>query len=286
MRVQQRPPGIVRDMSAASRERLVRLVRRHDADLAEAALLCCVEVEPDLDVDVALLRLDAMADGLRTRRLPLGPPELAVRYLAGYLGEEQGFGGDVETYHDPANALLTHVLDTKRGLPITLAIVYVSIARRLGLPAYAVQLPGHVVAAIAGDDRPVVFDPFHGWMLLDEAALAARVATTTGGRAGFHRAMLRPAPAVDVVRRLLNNLTRDLTNAGEPRDALWTVELKLLLPNRAAEDHRIHGELLGATGRFDLAAEAFERYLEAADPDEPDRELVRRAAIDAKARLN
>src|SRR5690554_1242977 len=90
-----RRPGTVPHMSAASRERLVRLVRRHDADLAEAALLCCVEVEPDLDVDAALLRLDALADGLRTRRLPLDPPELAVRSLAGYLGEEHGFGGDV-----------------------------------------------------------------------------------------------------------------------------------------------------------------------------------------------
>lgn len=273
-------------MSETSRERLVRLVRRNDADLAEAALLCCVELEPDLDVDVALLRLDALADGLRSRGLVGVTPETAARGLAAYLAVEHGFAGEVESYHDPSNGLLSRVLQTRRGLPITLTIVYVAIARRLGLLAYAVNLPGHVVAAIGGDERPVVLDPFHGGIVLEEAAIAARVAAATGGKLEYRRSMLRPASAADVVRRLLNNLTRDLSAAGTPRDALWTVELKLLLPNRTPEDHRTHGELLAATGRFDAAADAYERYLELVDETASDHELVRRAAIEARARLN
>jgi regulator of sirC expression with transglutaminase-like and TPR domain len=273
-------------MSAESRERLVRLVRRHDADLAEAALLCGVEADPHLDVDATLLRIDALADVLRSRGAPSGRPRIDAQLLSAFLAGELRFTGGTTNYYDPDNALLHRVLDTRRGLPITLAIVYVAIARRLGVQAYAVNLPGHVVAAIAGGDRPVVLDPFHDGVVLDDEAVAARVAAVTAGQVEFRRSMLRPAPAVDVVRRLLHNLTRDLSAATHPGRALWTVELKLLLPNRAAEDHRVLGELLAATGRFDAAADAFEHYLELVGEAAPDVESVRRAAIQSRARLN
>lgn len=278
--------GTVRAMSDASRERLLRLVRRHDADPAEAALLCGVEVDADLDVDVTLLRIDALADGLRSSGRLQGTPADDVEQLATYLARDLGYTGDVTSYHDPRNALLHRVLETRRGLPITLAILAVSIARRVGLPAFVVHLPGHVVAAVSQGDRPIVFDPFHDGERLDEAAIAARVAATTRGQVDFRRSMLRPATTADIVRRLLNNLTRDLADAGQARDALWTLELKIALPNRTLQDHRAHGELLAAAGRFDAAADAFEHYLELAGDTVADRETVRRAAIEARARLN
>ncbi len=274
-------------MSTTTRERLVQLVRRADADLAEAALLCAAEADPRLDVDVELLRIDALADGLRTRGDDLGDdPDRTAAALADYLGGHLGFQGDLEHYYDPDNALLHRVVSRRRGLPITLSILYVAIARRLHIPAYAVHLPGHVMMAIASGDRPRVLDPFHGGALLGEQAIAERIAQLTAGQLEFRRSMLRPVPAVEVVRRLLNNLTRDLADAVDPGAARWTIELKLLLPNRQPEDHRELGELLAATGRFGPAADAFERYLEHAGGDAPDRDAVRRAAIQARARLN
>jgi regulator of sirC expression with transglutaminase-like and TPR domain len=279
-------------MTTPSRERLLRLVRRADADPAEAALLCAVEADPALDVEPALLRVDALADVVRTRAGsgaiadPRTGPRVAAEVLATELGGRQGFAGDTAAYHDPANALLHRVLERKRGLPISLAIVYVAVARRLGIPAYAIALPGHVVAAVADGAHPVVLDPFHGGLLLDEPALAARVAVATGGQLAYHRAMLRPAPTVALVRRLLNNLTRDLAAAEQPLAALRTVELKLLLPNRERTDHRVLGELSLRAGRFDGAAAAYETYLAQLGPDAPDRQTVRRAAIAARARMN
>lgn len=268
------------------RERLVRLVRRPDADLAEAALLCCVEVDPELDVDTALLRVDALADGLRSSGFVAGDPQRDAEAIAHYLAVDLGFTGDVATYHDPDNALLHRVLDRRRGLPITLSILFVAIARRLAVPAFPVNLPGHVVAAVAGEERPVVVDPFHGGVLLDEDALVRRLAEVSAGRVAYHRAMLRPSPSVEVVRRLLNNLTRDFHAKGDAASALWTVELKLALPNQAPEDHRVHGDLLEQLGRFGEAAGAYEVYLDIAGDDVSDRDEVRRAAIRAKARLN
>ncbi|MCC5948348.1 MAG: transglutaminase family protein [Nitriliruptoraceae bacterium] len=301
-------------MSDSQRDRLVSLVRRPDADLAEAALLVAAHADPTLDVAVALLRIDALADQVRATAAgsdptaagvvpdavpassspPTGPilddPVAAARLLAAHLGDTLGFAGDEADYHDPDNALLHRVLDRRRGLPITLSILYVAIARRLRLPAYCIHLPGHVVVGIAGQDRPAVLDPFHGGVVLDEAAIAARVAAVSGGRLPFQRAMLRPAPAVDVIRRLLNNLTRDLAavrvRAPDAADPAWTVELKLALPNREVEDLRELGQLQIMGGRFDVAADTLERYLTEAGSDVPDRDAIRRAAVQARARLN
>jgi len=267
-------------------DRLVRLVRRSDADLAEVALLCATGCMPELDIDRQLLRLDALADGVRTRRPDLGTGVAAAGSLRDHLGARLGFGGDPLRYHEPDSSLLPRVLETRHGQPITLSIVYVAIARRLQVPAYAIGLPGHVVVGVADDGHPVVLDPYHGGILLDEPALTARVAGATAGRVAFRRAMLRPTPAVTIARRLLNNLTRDLTAVQRLAEARWTVEMKLTLPNRHPQDHRDLGALSVSTGRFDVAAHAYERFLELTDGDTPQRRAARRAAIDARARLN
>lgn len=270
----------------SSRERLAEIVRRPDCDLAEAALLCCCEVEPDLDVEVELLRIDAIADAFVTRGFSPSSPEDDARALGAYLAGVQGFVGDGEDYHDPSNGLLTRVLDRKRGLPIALSIVYVAVGRRVGIPAYGIALPGHFVTGVGGGERPVVVDPFHSGALLDERELSERVASATGGQARFTRSMLRPAPAPLVIRRVLNNLTRDFTNQGDLEDALWTVELKQLLPGSPPDDHRARGELLLNLGRFRAAAAAFEAYVEAAPAGTSDLAEVSRRAISARAKLN
>jgi len=268
------------------RDRLVRLVRRSDADLGEVALLCATGCAPQPDIDRELLRLDALADGVRTRQQDLGSGHAAASALRDHLGIRLGFGGDPARYHDPDSSLLHRVLETRQGLPITLSIVYVAIARRLQLPAYAIALPGHVVVGVADDGHPAVLDPYHGGILLDEPALIARVAGATGDRVTFRRAMLRPTPAVTIARRLLNNLTRDLTAAERVAEARWTVEVKLSLPNHQPQDHRDLGALSARTGSFDVAAHAYERFLEVTQGDTAERQAARRAAIEARARLN
>jgi regulator of sirC expression with transglutaminase-like and TPR domain len=274
-------------MSEATRSRLARLVRRNDADLAEAALLVAAEATPDLAIEANLLRLDALADTLRSGGFrATGDPAHDGAALAAELAGTRGFRGHDAGGRVPEDALLDRVLDRRRGLPITLSILYVAIARRLHVPAFPIALPGHVVVGIGATDRPTVVDPFHGGIELDEAAVARQVEHTTSGQLAFRRAMLRPAPAVNVVRRLLNNLTNDYTVAGRHRDALWTVEVKQVLPNRLPDDHRVRGRLLDQLGRFDEAAAAYEAYLDAVGEDGPDVADVRRAAIGSRARLN
>jgi regulator of sirC expression with transglutaminase-like and TPR domain len=274
-------------MSQATRARLAQLVRRADADLAEAALLVAAEADPTLDVEGTLLRVDALADAARVAGVGThGDPAREGRALAEALGGPGGFHGHAPGARIPDDALLHRVLERRVGLPITLSVVYVAIGRRLRLTIFPIALPGHVVTGLGGGERPVVLDPFHRGVELDEAAITERVAAATGGRLPFHRAMLRPSPAPDVVRRLLNNLTHDYHAVGRARDALWTVELKLLLPRPVPADHRVRARLLDQLGRFDEAAEAAEAYLEAAGPEVEDAEEVRRAAIRSRSRLN
>lgn len=274
-------------MSEATRARLARLVRRTGADLAEAALLVAAEADPALDVEGALLRVDALTDTARVAGVgATGDPVQAGWALAEVLGGPGGFHGHAPGARTPDDALLHRVLERRVGLPITLSIVYVAVGRRLHLPIFPIALPGHVVTGLGGAARLVVIDPFHGGVELDEAAITDRVAAATAGRLPFHRAMLRPSPLPDVVRRLLNNLTHDYHAAGRAQDALWTVELKQLLPGQVPADHRIRARLLDQLGRFDEAAEAAEAYLEAAGPEADDADEVRRAAIRSRARLN
>lgn len=269
-----------------TRQRLAREVRRSDADLAELALCVCAEHDPDVDVDAWLLRIDALADGLRTTTELSGRPEADALALADYLGRTRGFGGDVDDYYDPANGLLTEVLERHRGLPITLSILYVAIARRVGLPAWGIGLPGHYYVGIGTPDRPVVLDPFDGGAVVGHDELGARVRAATAGQVELTRAHLRAAGPAPTIRRVLDNLTRDFTNRGDVDGALASVECKLVLPNAQPDDHRTRGELLGHLGRYRQAADAFETYLGIVGPGAVDADDVRAQAVRARAKLN
>ena len=115
--------------------------------------------------------------------------------------------------------------------------------------------------------------------------LAERLRVATAGRVPFTRSHLRPAGPAMTVRRILNNLTRDYTSRGLVDQALWTVELKLVLPNAIPDDHKARAELLSHLGRYREAADGFERYLELS-PDIGDADDIRARAVRARAKLN
>ena len=272
--------------TSPTRRRLAREARRQDADLAELALCVSAEHEPDLDVDATLLRIDALADGLRTTGSVTGRPMEDADTLATYLGGDLGFSGDTDDYHDPANGLLGRVLDRRRGLPIVLSVVYVAVARRVRIPAWGIAQPGHFYVGVGTPDQPVVLDPFAAGQVVSHDELAARVRAATAGQVPFTRSLLRPAGPAVTTRRILNNLTRDFTNRGELEAAVRSIDCKLVLPNAVADDHRARGELLSHLGAYARAADAFEAYLEEAGTDAVDADEVRAQAVRTRAKLN
>lgn len=272
-------------MATSPRQRLARVVRRADADLAELALCISAQADDQVDVDQVLLRIDALADGLRTAGTVTGEPDADAQALVDHLHGALGFAGNHDDYYDPANGLLHQVLDRRRGLPITLSVLYVAVARRVGIPAWGIAMPGHYYVGVGSPDRPIVLDPFDGGQVVTEAELGTRVAAATAGQSKFTRAHLRPASPALTTRRILDNLTRDFTTRGDLTDALWTVDTKLLLPNTLPDDHRVRGELLTHLGRYGEAADSFEVYLDTAGAAS-DAEEVRARAVRARAKLN
>ncbi len=299
-------------MNEAYRERLGTMVRDPACDLAEAALLCCMHAQRDLDVAVALRRIDALAEGLRAsgfqpqsrqgRGRCGGTSEAATadaRALAGYLAGGLGFSGE-ETTHGPRDGLLTTVLEHRCGPPTALAIVYIAVGRRLALRVFGIDTPGPLFVGVGGGapdsaaTRPAVIDPFHHGAILDDAMLAEQVRAETAGQASYQRSMLRPASPPVIIRRLLDDLTTGHLEQGDGRSALEAAHLKRRLPGSGPGDVLAVGQLLALLGRYRESAETLEDYLTevvgelelAATAGGPELAAMARVAGRARSKMN
>jgi len=274
----------------ATRARFAEVARSEPLDLGLACLLIGGEVEPSYDVDRPLAVLDALTATARPHVQRGGGVRAAAEGLRVALGEQAGFAGFAEDYEDLRSSLLHEVLRRGRGLPLLLSVVWLEVAARLDVPAYAVGLPGHVVVGIGDpEDEHVLVDPFAGGRVLTLGDVEHRVQATTGR--ALLAADLAPLPAADVLLRLLTNVrvltTRQAPSLEVARTRLWAVELSLLLPKHPLDLRRERGELLVRLGRHLAGAEELELYAMAVeDIDEVASEQVRREARLARAQLN
>jgi regulator of sirC expression with transglutaminase-like and TPR domain len=158
----------------------------------------------------------------------------AIDVLNTYLFQEVGLQGDRETYDDPANAALPQVIARKRGMPISLAILWMEVARRLGFRAVGVALPGHFIAGLELDLGTLYFDVFNGGQAVGEEGAGRLVEQATGGRASFDPAMLAPVTNRAILVRLVRNLHVRFVRAQAWEEALWTsTHLVLLAPEES-----------------------------------------------------
>lgn len=248
--------------------RFAALAARADpaGPLDEALLLIAAHATPDLDVAREQARLDDLAAGVR---------EPSLDALRAHLFDDLGFAGDTATYYDAANSLLPAVLDRRLGIPITLAAVAMEVGRRAGVPLEGIGMPGHFLARSALEPHRYL-DPFAGGRELDEAGCRA-VFEQVAGAAPWDPAYLAPAPAWSIVARVLANLAGAHRRAGDRHALCWTLGLRLLVPGATVQERRELGVLLGASGRFDEAADVLE-----ASPEDRDHA----AAARLRARLN
>jgi len=214
--------------------------------LLEAAVAVAHAEYPQIDPQGVLQQMDLLADRLR-RRLPADAGSLQkLRLLNQYFFQELGFAGNVNNYYDPRNSYLPSVLETRRGIPITLALLYVELATQVGLTASGVSFPGHFLVKVHMPRGEVVIDPFNGQSLsredLDERLAPYR--RERGLEGDFEMPLglfLQPAPPRDVLARLLRNL-KEIHRAGEDWPRLIAVldRLVILLP-QAWEERRDRG---------------------------------------------
>lgn len=257
------------------RARFAEIVARDDdaINLAEAALLIAAEEYPRLDIAVYLEKLDYFGDLARERVGNQMDAHDALAALNATLFEELGFRGNREHYGDPRNSYLNAVIDRRTGIPITLTIVYMEVARRIGLFVQGVGLPMHFVAKHQSASGDMFIDPFNGGRLIGEIGCAEILAELSGGRMALRPEYLEAVTTKQILTRILNNLL-GIYSTSDPHRALAAIERILILNPDSPNHTRDHGLLLALTGNNQNAIAELERYL-ALIPNAPDAETIR-----------
>lgn len=251
--------------------------------LLEAAIAVAQDEYPGLDPLAVLADIDRLGQRLRARLPADAAPLHRLRTLNRYFFGELGFAGNVNDYYDRRNSYLNDVLATRRGIPITLALLYIELASQAGLTARGVSFPGHFLVKLRMPKGEVVIDPFSGRSLsredLDERLAPYR--QRHGLTGDFETPLglfLQASPARDVLARLLRNLKEIHRSAEDwPRALAVQQRLVLLLP-RSGEERRDRGLVWAELGRPGDAVTDLQAYVDAY-PDADDA-----AAIQARLR--
>ncbi|HYL74725.1 MAG TPA: transglutaminase-like domain-containing protein [Bryobacteraceae bacterium] len=174
--------------------------------LDAAALEMAAIEQPQLDPAPCLAELDRIASEVATRLGANADGPKFIRTANEYLFEELGFRGNDSDYYDPRNSCLNEVLDRRTGIPITLSVVYIEVARRLRRPVFGIGLPGHFVVQYDDDEYSTFLDPFHGGKLLTRADCRALAREITGTDIDAEPGTLAPVSTRYILVRMLNNL--------------------------------------------------------------------------------
>lgn len=177
--------------------------------LLSTALLIARDEYPELDADLYDTLLQSHVEHLRTEveAIELWPLKMAA--VNRHLFDELGYAGNHDEYYDPRNSYLNQVFERRLGNPISLAMVQMEVARRLGIPLDGVSFPGHFLVRLPVDDGLLVMDPFNGGRPLGVDELRERARPHLGGEPPDDRALLQildPAPARAILVRILRNL--------------------------------------------------------------------------------
>lgn len=261
-----------------ARDRFAELARLPDdeIDLALAALLIAAEEYEGLDVRAYASKIDALAAGARARvdGASVGEtPRLVVDRYHAYLFEELGFRGNEDDYYDPRNSFLNDVLDRRTGIPISLAAIYVEVARRLGWPVRGVGFPGHFLAKWELPAGEIVVDPFFGAVITEDDCreLLTRV---SNGQLTFRRELLAALPTRGILARMLANLKAIWVKKSDFVRAISACDRILLVVPDAVIEYRDRGLLWGKLECHRPALADLERYLERA-PRAADNRTIR-----------
>ncbi|HEY8517902.1 MAG TPA: tetratricopeptide repeat protein [Candidatus Binatia bacterium] len=258
---------------------LYRSAAHPGTDLAAAALLVAAEEYPDLDRARYLAFLDDVAERVRRELGDTPTPDHARRAMCAELFERLGFAGDTEDYYDPRNSYLNEVIDRRRGIPITLAVVYIAVGTRLGQPVYGVNAPGHFLVRHAD----VLLDPFASGRVVERATLAAWLAQmgVEDADAQVARLVAAPPDTRAVLVRILGNLKANHLQRKDFTRALAVVDRLVHLDPTNPLWLRDRGALYQRLDCPHAAVADFERYLRLV-PNDPEGDVIREALVKLK----
>lgn len=248
-------------------------------NLLEAAISIAQDEVPGLDAQAVLAEVDTLAARLRQRLPADASPAHRLRLLTRYFHAELGFAGNVNNYYERGNSYIHQVLETRRGIPISLAVIFIELAAQIGLRVQGIAFPGHFLVKLRIDAHEVVIDPFTGQSLsrgrLDEFLQAYRQGSGLPDDVELPiELFLQAAAPRQILARMLRNL-KEIHRVADDLPRLLAVQqrLVLLLPDEAAE-RRDRGLVLEALGHWPMAATDLAHYLER-EPQAADAEALR-----------
>ena len=238
-----------------------------DLDVFEGALLVSALVSPAEDLPAAREAVESLAS--RVRDL-MASGDVPVEALCQVLFTEEGFRGDQESYDEPENSSVARVLAARRGMPITLSIVTVEVARQAGLRLSGIGLPGHFV--VGGEELPeeTYLDPFDGGVLRDRESVSRRVSTVFGTPLSLPEEIFAPDTERAILARVLSNLRRSWERREKYPEALEALRWAEILDPEEVSYRRERGLLLLKSGRTEEALAALESYVGAAEGEDAD----------------
>jgi regulator of sirC expression with transglutaminase-like and TPR domain len=224
-------------------QRLIDLLtgRSEETGLDRAALEVARIEYPSLDPEPFVGILDSHASELSVRLAGHASGSGYVQMANRYLFEELGFTGNAADYYDPRNSCLNEVLTARTGIPITLAVVYLEIGRRLARPVYGIGLPGHFLVEYRDADFAAFIDVFHGGRLLTKPECFDLAREAAGVPLSDDPRMLGPASQRQILMRMLNNLRGVYLQRRAYGKALQTLNLLVTADPASAEEYKQRG---------------------------------------------
>ena len=239
----------------------------------DVAALDLASIEfPALAPKPYLERLDEMGSEMAHETAGMTGRQFIARANT-YLFEEIGFRGNEKNYYDPRNSCLNWVLDHRTGIPITICLVYIELARRAGRPVSGIGLPGHFIVQYDDGDFSTFLDPFNGGKLLNQAECLELARGIAGDDTVSDPQLLRPVGTRYILLRMLNNLRGAYFRGKNYQRAIAVLDLLIQCFPAAPDYYQARGVANGQVRRYRAASLDFEEYLRLS-PDAGDREEV------------
>jgi regulator of sirC expression with transglutaminase-like and TPR domain len=258
-------------------------VRNPNFNLVEKCLKFAQILEyPELDIDQYIQKINQMGMTLKESTSDVKNPTYLVSILNEFLFDNLGFVGEMDDYYNPKNNFLNEVIDKKSGLPITISVLYMEIAKFIGLDLKIIGFPSHVLVKY---NEEMILDPFNDGRLLDIDDLQEILDRNFDGQLEFEPEFLDEIKSEQVLVRLARNLKNSYFQSYANEKALKCVNMTLSIEPESAEDIRDKGILEEKLLNHDTALKYLNQYLEI-NPNAEDVDLILEIIRNIKEKTN
>jgi len=271
--------NVVPDLTQAFAVLVRSDVEDEHVDLLRAALTFARIEKPQLDIERYVRRIAELATRVAEIIQDNDDPTQVIAALNQVLFQEEMFRGNNDDYYNPRNSFLHYVLDDRTGIPISLALVYMEVGRRVGFPLFGVGMPGHfLLKHYDVNGRAILIDAFERGSIVTEEDCRKKLNDIYSGQLTLQPEFLLPVTRRQMLTRMLNNLRSIYLSQRDFRRALQVVDLVLVIYPRSPEDVKQRAVLRYNLDDYRGALNDFEEYVKMS-PDASDADEIRQTAL-------